>query len=109
MDFLYIRLIHIFVLGLFLLWVGVAVPQQPWLYPVLLLLGLFLLIYWLVTLRRQDVFWIVWHLLVGLVLIWIGVTGHGSPRSLFRLLVIIGVAAIGYHLVGLVRDRLARA
>ena len=105
MDILWIRLIHILVIGLFLLCIGFAVPASAWIYPIVLVLGVFLLVYWLVTLRDQDVFWTVWHLLIALVLCWVGILGHGSPRFLFKIIIIVGVAAIGYHLIGLVRDR----
>jgi hypothetical protein len=105
MDILWIRLIHILVIGLFLIWIGVAVPDVTWIYPIIFVIGAALLVYWLATLRDQDIFWTVWHLLMAFVLCWIGLWGHGSPRFFFKILVIIGAAAIGYHLVGLVRDR----
>lgn len=107
MDIFWIRLLHVFVIGLFLLWVGLAVPEAAWIYLVVLAAGVFLLVYWLVTVREQDVFWTVWHLLVAVFLCWIGIQGSGSPRFLFKILVLLGVAAIGYHLIGLVRDRCA--
>jgi hypothetical protein len=42
--------------------------------------------------------------MVALVLCWIGIQGRLSPRFLFKILTLLGVAAIGYHLIGLLKD-----
>jgi hypothetical membrane protein len=101
---LIIQILHIFVFGVFLLYLGIAMPTINWIYNIVLILGIFILIYWIATLMTQSLFWIIWHLLIGIILILVGIYKQDTPYFVFNLLIIIGSGAIGYHLTRLIEN-----
>jgi hypothetical protein len=101
---LVVQLVHIFVFGIFLLYIGIAIPRQKWIYRVVSFTGIVVFLYWVMTMKTHDIFWTVWHLLLSVVLIWIGVQMTASPVFLFKLCLIYGWAAIGYHSTRLIQN-----
>lgn len=98
------NLAHILVTGPLFLYVGLARPSYKWVYKVLMALGVILacyFIYLLFALKRGPYHvWLVIHLvLIFPLLIWVGYRGRSAPDIAFSLLMTIGIAAIGYHLV----------
>ena len=92
-----ISLVHVFVTGAFLFWIGwknVSTPQ--WAYWVLLLLGLAVLVLWLLKFS-WNLMPVIHALFVAPVLIYLGWNKNKSPFWLYQMCTIIGSAAIGYH------------
>jgi len=99
-----IQIVHIFVLGVFLLTVGITRPKQDAVYHILLVMGILVVIWWIAQLRTGDPFWIVWHFIVAGVLLSVGLRGRRCFAFQYKLLIILGSAAIGYHSVRLVQS-----
>ena len=102
------NLIHILFSGPLLMYVGHQKPQSVWVYRFLLFLGIFLVLFfaWHVykhlPLSQKHV-WLILHAVVfGVLLIYVGIKGTKAPRVVFSLLLAIGIAAFGYHLVRLI-------
>lgn len=99
-----IQIIHIFIFGIILLYVGIVIPKDDWIYYILLALGIIAISFFLINFKK-SLFWILWHILIiGIVLLWVGILKYNSPKFLFKLLIILGSAAIGYHLVRLIQN-----
>lgn len=99
-----IQSIHIFIFGIVLLYVGITIPKYDWIYYILLTLGIIAIIFFSLNFKK-SLFWILWHILIiGIVLLWVGIQKYNSPKFLFKLLIILGSAAIGYHLVRLIQN-----
>lgn len=103
-SFLFIQLLHIFIIGAFLLYVGIYKTDIPHLlFPVMLGGGALVLIYHAYETYRkiqQNVpYWI--HLIHVLfaapLLIYIGYNGVNTERMYFELMLMLGFAVIGYH------------
>lgn len=99
-----IQIIHIFVLGIFLLTIGIVKPKQDAVYHFLLVMGVLVVVWWIAQLQTGDPFWIVWHFIVGGLLLSVGLKGRQCFAFQYKLLIIIGSAAIGYHSVRLVQS-----
>lgn len=101
-----IQIIHMLIFGTFLLYVGLATRSSPtWVYNVLFMLGVIVAIVFLVEIHKKTLFWVLWHVLVvATVLIWVGIMKNNSFDFLYKLLIIIGSAAIGYHAIRLVQS-----
>lgn len=102
-ETLIVQLVHVFVFGVFLLYIGIGKPPK-WIYRVVFGTGVVVFCYWIITLKKQDIFWSVWHLLLSVVLIWIGIQTTATPVFLFKLCIIYGWAAIGYHSTRLIQN-----
>ena len=99
-----ISLVHVFITGLFLFYVGwVNVNLVNWLYWVLLVLGIAILLVWLPKLS-WSLMPIVHIFVVAPVLIYLGWFKNKSPYWLYQMCTIIGSAAIGYHGMKLVKN-----
>jgi hypothetical protein len=99
-----IHLFHIIIVGWLFLYVGIAQSKIPsFFYPMLLILGIFIILYHgynaYVKLSLGKNPWVSWiHiLLVGPLLICIGYKNKNTPRYYYELLLMLGFAAIGYH------------
>ena len=102
---LIIQIIHIFILGIFLLYVGIMIPCADWNYYILFIFGLVALLFFIINIREEKLFWVLWHvLIIGIILIWVGIQKSDSPQFLFRLLIILGSAAIGYHSIRMIQN-----
>lgn len=101
----YINLFHILIVGSLFLYVGNKRDSlNTNLFPVLLYLGLIIIIYHLYKtytyIREDNSYWInlIHILLVGPLLVYIGYNRDKTQRLYFELLLMLGFAAIGYHL-----------
>lgn len=105
------NLIHILFSGPLLMYVGHQKPEQQWIYTLLLVIGIFLVVFFAWHIFEhlpvsQRHIWLILHAVVfsGL-LIYVGFKGPKASQVAFSLLLAIGIAAFGYHLVRLI-DRL---
>lgn len=99
-----IPIVHIFLTGPLLAYVGLMKPAFRWVYWLLFGLGIGALAYILWDIVKHGMRpWLLVHALVLLpVLLWVGWMGVKAPAFLFSLLLAFGCAAIGYHLVKVV-------
>jgi Na+-transporting methylmalonyl-CoA/oxaloacetate decarboxylase beta subunit len=100
----FIHLFHIFVVGALFLYVGIRQKKIPTLlFPVLLGLGVFIILYHAykayTKINSGKSAWINYiHLFfVGPLLIIIGYNGVETSRKYYELLLMAGFASIGYH------------
>ncbi len=107
-----ISLFHIFAVVPFFLYVAFVRGQlPPWIFPVLLGLGLLLAVYHsyktLVKWKAHSLSaWVnILHVLaVAPLLIYIGAKSYDTPRWAFEVLAMLGFAALGYHLYSIVLE-----
>ena len=100
-----VHLFHILIIGSLFLYVGInktAIPQI--MFPILLGLGIVIILYHIYkaynNIQHKKGFWVnlIHIILVGPLLVYIGYTGEKTSRKFFELLLMLGFAAIGYHL-----------
>lgn len=96
-------MLHIFVFGTLFLYVGIVQKNMPpFMYPILLGLGIILILYHSykgylkLTVQKNPWVNLIHILLVGPILIYIGYK-RVTPRYVYELLLMLGFAAIGYH------------
>lgn len=98
---------HVLVLGPLLIYLGLFDSKPKWVYNTVLALGILGTIFfaWLVIFKRER-YWMIVHLLVFAPLLiyygWFGEKAHWFAGS---LLIAIGCAAIGYHIVKKLKKR----
>ena len=100
-----VHLFHIFIVGGLFLYVGINREKiyKP-LFSVLFYLGFLIIIYHLYKiygyLKANKGIWVnlIHVFIVGPLLIYIGYNGEKTARKFFELLLMLGFAAIGYHL-----------
>lgn len=100
-----VHLAHILFSGPLLIYVGYAKPKTVWVYRALIAIGavLCVLFAYKMYIRRpwsERHVWFALHAAVfaGL-LIYVGLKGEDAPQVAFSLLLAVGIAAFGYHLV----------
>lgn len=103
-----VRLLHILGSGPLLIWVGLAKPESAWVYRVLLVLGLLLIVGLgakSFSGKTLNVWYLIHAALFGSLLSYAGYFGlnggHAVPAIAFSLMLAVGIAAFGYHLVRL--------
>lgn len=107
-----LSLFHILIVSPLLLFVGFQRADTPvWLYNTLLVLGVVIILYhgFRLTLRLRDNSGYAWvnmiHILfVAPLLLYIGYHKKETPRSGYEMIMMLGFAALGYHLFSLVRN-----
>jgi Na+-transporting methylmalonyl-CoA/oxaloacetate decarboxylase beta subunit len=99
-----VHLFHIFLVGPLFLYVGIETTTIPKImFPILLGLGAFLIAYhaYLAYKKTMDgkSAWVnyIHALIIGPLLVYIGYTGKDTSRKFFEILLMLGMAAIGYH------------
>lgn len=99
-----IHLFHIIIVGSLFLYVGIVQAKIPsFFYPMLLILGIFIIIYHsykaYIKIKSGKNPWVnyIHILLVGPLLIYIGYNNKNTARLYYELLLMLGFAAIGYH------------
>jgi hypothetical protein len=104
MSEFYVHLFHILIVGSLFLYVGIKSTNTPvFMYPVLLVLGVFIIFYhiyktYLKYSAGKNPWVNLFHIfVVGPLLIYIGYNNRSTPRSAYELLLMLGFAAIGYH------------
>jgi len=97
-----VHLVHIFVTGPFLIYVGSRKPASPVVYWALLSLGIAVaLIFsykaYMTAWGQRHVWFAIHAILFSSLLIYVGVKAQETPDVAYSLLLAIGVAAVGYH------------
>ena len=104
-SFTTVHLLHMFVFGSLLIYVGIRRKQTPtWLFYILTFLGTIVTIYhsymvYLAITEKKVLPWVnLFHIFViAPLLISVGLLGADSPRYLFEFMLMLGFSAIGYH------------
>ena len=107
-----LSLFHMLVVAPFFLFVGFQRASTPmWLYHALLGIGMVILLYhgFKLSIRLYDRSGYAWvniiHILfIAPLLLYIGYHKKETPRSAYELLLMLGFAALGYHLFSFVRN-----
>ena len=110
----YIHLIHLVIIGSFLLYVGIAKTNMPsFMYTVVLVTSILIIGahgYFAITgyNNPKNALWVnLFHIfIVAPVLLMIGLNGAKTPRYYFQFILMLGFAAIGYHGYYLVKELL---
>jgi len=106
---LLIQLLHILVFGPFLIYVGLTMPKQDFIYIIVFGLGMFVIAAFIAAIvkepTKQIAGWLLWHIIIiaGL-LLWCGAAKTQTPRIIYSLLIALGFAAIGYHATRLIQS-----
>jgi hypothetical protein len=100
----YVHLFHILFVGSLFLYVGIQRTEiSSTMYPILLWLGVFIIIYHIYKaynyMKLGKGYWVnlIHIFLVGPLLVYIGYNREKTARLYFELLLMLGFAAIGYH------------
>jgi hypothetical protein len=106
---LIVQLLHIFIFGPFLIYVGITQPPQDFIYYILLALGIAVIVVFIVNMIRERtknvLGWLLWHIIIiSGILLWCGIQKTKSPHIIFALLIALGFAAIGYHATRLIQS-----
>jgi hypothetical protein len=108
---LFVKLFHIVIVGALFLYVGIKRTEIPkWMFPTLLSLGAFIVLYHAYKafdhIQHKKAYWVnLFHiLLVGPLLIYIGYFGEETSRLYFELLLMMCFAVVGYHGYYLLQD-----
>jgi hypothetical protein len=99
-----IHLFHILLVGPLFLYVGIKRETIPKLmFPFLLVLGAFITLYHMYLaynkFKQGQSAWVnyIHFLIIGPLLVYIGYQGLETSRKFFEILLLLGMAAIGYH------------
>lgn len=99
-----IHLFHILLVGPLFIYVGIKRETIPKLmFPFLLVLGAFITLYHIYLaynkLKQGQSAWVnyIHFLIIGPLLVYIGYQGLETTRKYFEMLLLLGMAAIGYH------------
>ena len=99
-----VHLFHIIFVGGLFLYVGIQRDKiYKQLFPILLVLGIFIILYHMYKtytyLKAGKGYWVnLLHIfIIGPLLIYIGYYGEKTARLYFELLLMLGFASIGYH------------
>ena len=106
---LLIQLFHILIFGPFLIYVGLAMPKQDFVYIIVLGLGIFVILAFIAAMikepTKQIAGWLLWHIIIiAGSLLWCGAAKTQTPRIIYSLLIALGFAAIGYHATRLIQS-----
>lgn len=108
MKYSYINLIYIFFTGPLLIFIGLFKPVFQWIYWLLFLTAVYVMIRFSIWLSQVKELssrhaWYLMHiLLVVPLLLYVGWMKKETPSTIFSLLLALGIAAFGYHLVRLI-------
>ena len=99
-----IHIFHILLVGPLFLYVGIKRETIPKLmFPFLLVLGAFITLYHIYLaynkLKQGQSAWVnyIHFLIIGPLLVYIGYQGLETSRKFFEILLLLGMATIGYH------------
>jgi hypothetical protein len=100
----FVHIFHILFVGSLFLYVGINGIKTPaFIFPILMYLGIIIIIYHsykaYLKINLDKSAWVNWlHIfLIGPLLIIIGLNGVDTSRKYFELLMMAGMASIGYH------------
>jgi len=99
-----VHLFHIIIVGGLFLYVGITRDKiSPYMYQILLGLGIVIILYHCYKtynyIKTDKPYWVnlIHILLVGPLLVYIGYNRENTKRKYYELLLMLGFAAIGYH------------
>jgi hypothetical protein len=95
-----VHLFHIVLASTFFFYVGLKRDKiPPFLFPVLIGLGVFVGIYHIYKAFIKKDAWVNYiHIfLVAPLLVFIGISKESTPRKYFELMLMLGFASLGYH------------
>ena len=100
----FVHLFHILLVGTLFLYVGIkGTNTSAYFFPAIKYLGIFIIIYHIykayLKLMLDKSGWVNYiHIfLIGPLLVIIGINGSETPRKYFEMLLMLGMASIGYH------------
>ena len=97
----YVHLFHMLIIGSLFLYVGMLKNKNPsFMYPLLIILGIFLILYQGSNILFHGKYlWVSYfHLIiVAPILIYIGIKKQDTPYYFYQFLIMLAFAAIGYH------------
>lgn len=104
-----VHLIHVLISGPFLMYVGFHKPPYRWIYMLLLVIGILLLVAFGIKIikkrpwSQRHVWYILHATLFSALVIYVGWKGPNKTEQVaFSLLLVVGIAAVGYHFVRMV-------
>jgi hypothetical protein len=111
-----VRVAHVVGSGPLLVYLGATAVRKPaWVYRVVLVVGVLLAavvagLLFLRPWRADGGIWLLVHLLVvSPLLLWLGAVGDAAPRVVTSLVLALGCAALGYHVLAMAGLRRVRA
>ena len=100
-SFIIINLFHIFIIGGLFLYIGIQKNSMPsFMYPTLVMLGVFVCLYHIYKAYMNPKFaWVnyIHMFIVGPLLVYIGFTKEKTERKYYEIILMLAFAAIGYH------------
>lgn len=101
-----LNIFHILLVAPFFLWIGVSRGSLPdGAFVTCLILGLLLVVYhgykaFIRFMSKSNYLWVnlIHALIVGPLLLYVGINKKDTPRPAFEMLLLVGFAALGYHL-----------
>jgi len=104
-----VHLVHMLITGPLLIYVGLAQPQNKYVYWLLMLLSVavfakFTYSAFTTELSQRHVWFAIHALLFASLLGYVGYQGVNTPHVGYSLLLAVGIAAVGYHTVRLIQD-----
>ena len=103
-----ISLVHIFFTGPLLIYIGIAKPNNIIFYYILSLLAVVIVLAFIYRFIKKQLYaWLYVHLLLFSVLLYsisyLRFTNQKIPYYLYSFIVAIGISAIGYHIIKIIR------
>ena len=106
-----VNIIHILFSGPLLIYVGYVKPEYNFVYYILIALGVILLLHLgyhifehisKKTFSNSTIWYMIHVLLFAPLLLWCGIMKTKTPHMIFAILMAIGCAAFGYHILRLI-------
>lgn len=104
-----IQLFHVFIIGLFFLYIGIMRKQTPsWIFLILIVTGFILIIFhsyktYIKLVNGINPWYNLIHIfLISPLLLYIGFNKENTTRPYFEMLLMLGFLAISYHLYYLI-------
>jgi hypothetical protein len=104
-----LHLVHILITGPLLIYISISQPKTRYLYWLLMALGTAIFINFCymafkLKLSERHVWFAIHALLFSSLLFFVGWKGTDTPHVGYSLLLAVGIAAIGYHLVRIFQE-----
>jgi hypothetical protein len=99
----YVNALHIFLVGPLLVLIGALKPSNPLVYYALFVMGIGIMVRFIFKLTKKGLvsshsLWYVVHIILfATTLMYVGWNGKHTPKTMFSLLMALGITAIAYH------------